>query len=153
MKRADIEKRLERLIELGGGKLTPASVVSDASDPASPLHSCFEWDDSVAAHKYRLEQARVLIRSVKCVSVIDHRRISAVAYVHDPTTPDKAGYVKTESLSERERAVAAINLEFERVASSLRRCKSIAAVLELESELESLLEGVSSISSKISGAA
>ncbi len=47
------------------GALTPALVVETASDPAHPLHSRFEWDDSVAAEKWRLEQASQLLRVVK----------------------------------------------------------------------------------------
>lgn len=44
------------------GTLTPALVVDLARDPDHPLHSRFEWDDSVAAEKWRLEQAGQLLR-------------------------------------------------------------------------------------------
>lgn len=47
------------------GELTPALVVETARDPEHPLHSRFEWDDSVAAEKWRLEQAGQLLRVVK----------------------------------------------------------------------------------------
>lgn len=47
------------------GELTPGAVVQVARDPKHPLHNRFEWDDSVAAEKYRLDQARQLIRVVK----------------------------------------------------------------------------------------
>ncbi len=47
------------------GALTPALVVDTARDPEHPLHSRFEWDDSVAAEKWRLEQASQLLRVVK----------------------------------------------------------------------------------------
>ncbi len=47
------------------GELTPALVVETARDPEHPLHSRFEWDDSVAAEKWRLEQASQLLRVVK----------------------------------------------------------------------------------------
>lgn len=47
------------------GRLTPAIVVDVARDPAHPLHSKFEWDDKIAGEKYRMEQARDLIRTVK----------------------------------------------------------------------------------------
>lgn len=51
------------------GKLTPAVVVAEASDPEHPLHEKFEWDDSVAAQKYRERQAAGLIRSARVVYV------------------------------------------------------------------------------------
>lgn len=47
------------------GTLTAALVVDTARDPGHPLHSRFEWDDSIAAEKWRLEQAGQLLRVVK----------------------------------------------------------------------------------------
>lgn len=47
------------------GKLTPALVVEEAAAEDHPLHNRFEWDDAVAGHKYRLTQAKQLIRVVK----------------------------------------------------------------------------------------
>lgn len=48
-------------------ELTPQVVVDEARDPAHPLHSRFEWDDTVAGEAYRRQQARELIRSAKIV--------------------------------------------------------------------------------------
>lgn len=42
---------------------TPANVLALAMDETTELHKCFEWDDSAAAQKYRLGQARDIIRS------------------------------------------------------------------------------------------
>lgn len=61
---AAVEQALADLYERDD-KLTAAAVVDAALDPSSPLHSCFEWDDSLAAHQYRLVQARRLIASVR----------------------------------------------------------------------------------------
>lgn len=47
------------------GQLTPHNVVEAASAEDHPLHDRFEWNDDVAAHKYRLSQARQLIRVVR----------------------------------------------------------------------------------------
>lgn len=47
------------------GRLTPVLVVDTARDPAHPLHARFEWNDTVAGEKYRLEQASQLLRVVK----------------------------------------------------------------------------------------
>lgn len=44
------------------GALTPRIVLEVARDPEHPLHNRFEWDDSIAGQKYRLAQARELIR-------------------------------------------------------------------------------------------
>ena len=54
---------LNSIKEANGG-LLPEMVVEAATDPASPLHAAFEWDDKKAAHFGRIEQAKYLIRSV-----------------------------------------------------------------------------------------
>lgn len=60
------------------GRLTPTLVVDTARDPSHPLHSRFEWDDSVAGEAWRRHQAHELIRSVK------------VTYAEaDDTSPEK----------------------------------------------------------------
>lgn len=51
--------------------LTPDVVLRNAAKPESPIHDCFEWDDSQAAERFRYIQAAMLIRSVK-VSVETH---------------------------------------------------------------------------------
>ncbi len=56
-------RELDRLTKVNGG-LTAENVVGSARARASPLHSFFEWKDSVAAQRYRLEQARHLMRCV-----------------------------------------------------------------------------------------
>lgn len=43
------------------GRLTPSAIVEDARSPKSPLHRCFQWDDSKAAEKWRLQQARLIV--------------------------------------------------------------------------------------------
>jgi len=49
------------------GDLTPSIVVAEARNPSHPLHDRFEWDDAAAGEKYREQQARELIRSVRVV--------------------------------------------------------------------------------------
>jgi hypothetical protein len=54
---------MAELKKLGkGGSLTADSVVSAARDKGSPLHDCFTWDNGKAAEKWRLHEARNLIR-------------------------------------------------------------------------------------------
>lgn len=53
-------------------KRLTAELVVEAATPADhPLHNRFEWDDSVAGHKYRLHQATELIRSIEVNFVVD----------------------------------------------------------------------------------
>lgn len=53
---------LKGLSKKHGGLLLPEVVVNAARPPSSPLHSYFTWDDSAAAEKHRLWEARQLLR-------------------------------------------------------------------------------------------
>lgn len=44
--------------------LTPENLVNEARSEDSPIHSAFEWNDSIAAEKYRCEQARLMIANI-----------------------------------------------------------------------------------------
>jgi hypothetical protein len=74
-----IEAELAR-IHQQHGKLTAEIVVEAARDKRSALHSCFTWDDTLAAEEWRKEQARRLIQSHVAVErVQDQRSRPAVA--------------------------------------------------------------------------
>lgn len=45
----------------------PAKVIEAARPESSPLHSYFCWDDTKAAHQFRLSQARDLLASIDVV--------------------------------------------------------------------------------------
>lgn len=76
--------------------LTPEIVVEEAAANRHPLHDQFEWDDRLAAHKHRLDQAARLIRYVKIRVVLPSgpynvRQWYAVSAAGVPSAP--AGYV------------------------------------------------------------
>jgi hypothetical protein len=60
-------EHLENLRIINNGQLTPRAVVDDARQEGSPLHPAFEWDDSVAAERFREEQARYMLRQITVV--------------------------------------------------------------------------------------
>ncbi len=49
------------------GKITPEFLVDESRDPDAPLHAAFTWDDEVAGPKWRLLEARNIIRAVHIV--------------------------------------------------------------------------------------
>lgn len=57
---------LQRIYERDG-VIEPETVVDESQTPSAPLHSCFEWDDEKAAHKYRITQAQNIIRAIVVV--------------------------------------------------------------------------------------
>lgn len=58
----EVVNRFKLIRAQNGGSITASLVLDDARDERSPLHKYFEWDDSKAAEKWRLEQARKLIQ-------------------------------------------------------------------------------------------
>ena len=58
--KADAQKVADEIGSIGE-EVTPAQIVDRARDNTTELHKCFEWDDSIAADKYRLYQARKVV--------------------------------------------------------------------------------------------
>lgn len=58
---------LQRIYERDG-VIEPETVVMESESPSAPLHSCFEWDNEKAAHKYRITQAQGIIRAIVSVN-------------------------------------------------------------------------------------
>lgn len=77
------------------GTLTPALVVDTARDPEHPLHSRFEWDDTVAAERWRLEQAGHLLRVTYRPMPGKPRELRAFVALRGEDTPT-SDYVPTE---------------------------------------------------------
>lgn len=82
----DVGQRLERVRRQSGGTLHVADVVADARDAASPTHPLFEWNDSVAASRYRKHQADELIRSIVVVACDASTGAAAPAFVRVAAT-------------------------------------------------------------------
>lgn len=118
------------------GRLTPTAVVDAARPDDAPLHSRFEWDDTVAAEKWRREQASELIRSYRITykettnGPVTVRGFQAVRGLESPHSSE---YVPTEEaladpftrqlvLRECERDVAALK-------SKYAHLKEFAAIL------------------------
>ena len=99
----EIRQELERLARLHGGVLTPEAVVKAARPKSSVLHSRFEWDDSDAAEKYRLWQARQLMRVVVQYEAVGTREPVEVRVMTSLSTDrsgDTRGYRVTTAVLE-----------------------------------------------------
>lgn len=81
------------------GSLTPALVVDVARNPEHPLHGRFEWDDSIAAEKYRLEQAGQLLRVTYAPQKGKPRDLRAFVAIKGEDSP-RSEYVPTEEVLE-----------------------------------------------------
>ena len=61
MFKGDPQRVAEEIYQIGE-TVTPEQVLDRGRDGDSELHKCFEWDDSAAAERYRLNQAREILR-------------------------------------------------------------------------------------------
>lgn len=114
------------------GKLTAEQVVSEATDPSSPLHGAFEWDDSMAAHRFRLDQARDLIRRVEARLTVEEGRTTKVRAI---VNIDGIGYVPTVDALEqpdlRDRLFAQMRRDVERFIARYERFEAAAGLVAL----------------------
>ena len=90
-----VRDELKRIASTRKGKITPQIVLANARNKKSVLHKYFDWDDTIAAKKYRLWQARQLI-SVS-VEVIPHtnKEMRSFFNVKDEST-GKSIYVTSD---------------------------------------------------------
>ena len=58
--KADAQKVADEIDALGE-EVTPEQLVEAAKDKKSELHKCFDWDNKVAAEKWRKHQARQIM--------------------------------------------------------------------------------------------
>jgi hypothetical protein len=85
--------------------LRPEDVIEFARDPKTALHSRFVWDNGQAAHKWRLHEARNLIRvSIKHVGRAIQTPIRAFVSLKSDRYQEGGGYRSTVTvLSDTER--------------------------------------------------
>ncbi len=128
-KRDDIEQELARIWN-ERERLTPADVVEEAASIDSPLHPFFEWDDSEAARKFRLDQARTLIRSVKvkftvtnAAGEVEDMKIRGWMAAHHaaPESGAPEGYMPESDVRQSPEIRAALLRQMQRDLQSLRR--------------------------------
>ena len=81
-------KELEK-IQKKKGKILPEYVVEEAENENSPLHDVFEWDDTVAASRFRIQQARDLIRNIQVEIVTKKVNCDIRAFVNVKTQDDE----------------------------------------------------------------
>lgn len=138
-----------RQLENEHGELTVETILKDAKKRSSPLHDYFQWDDAKAAHEWRKEQARRLIRGVRLVIHESETKVRQVGYVRDPNKDyHDGGYVSTVSLrGDKDRARDALIAELDRAEASLARAYDVADALGLSGEVEALRARVSGVRS------
>ena len=83
----------QRVVQLESeyGVCHPERLVEDARPSTSPLHDMFEWDNTRAAERYRVEQARGILQSIRVILEPDAKPVPA--FVHVRLLESGNGYV------------------------------------------------------------
>ena len=93
---ASVAAVLKQIADENDGILMPEHVVEAARPSHHPLHDRFEWDDTEAAHQYRIDQARRIIRVT--VTMLPAMKGQRVVRSYTSLTPDRekgGGYRET----------------------------------------------------------
>ena len=127
------KSELDRICADGGGVLYPPQVVKSAQSKKSPLHELFDWDDSEAAKKWRLEQARGLIRAYVVMIPYEDGAVTHRAYVS--MSNDRAGdggytpiQVVMDDTTKREMLLEQAKRELKSVQNKYGILKELASV-------------------------
>ncbi len=95
---ADADVIGEHIETLGkDGIVTPVDLVKDAKRQNSPIHGCFEWDDTVAAKAHRISQAAHLLRSIEVMIQREDETVFTVRAFHHVDTETQTGYTTIET--------------------------------------------------------
>lgn len=100
---------LDRLSRGGQRHLTAEDVLREAENARSPLHKFFDWDDRSAARKYRLDQARLILRSIVTYHVDNQGQVKRGHEWYSVREGKQVTYIKSDVVhatpSLRERVV------------------------------------------------
>jgi cell fate (sporulation/competence/biofilm development) regulator YlbF (YheA/YmcA/DUF963 family) len=126
-------KELER-VEQKHGKVTPELVLEESRSKKAPLHKIFEWNDSVAAEKYRLTQAGQIINNL--VVVLDeyeqHEPVRAFVNVNANAQKKTGEFINIVSAIQQEDTRAIV------VANALRELQEFKKKYKQLTELSSV---------------
>ena len=96
----EVGRTIEKLSEQTGGEVSPAMVVQEAKKKNSPLHNCFDWNNTKAAEKWRMHQARLLLGSI--VINFEYSEPETVRAFLNIQTPGKQTYYHINSIIDDE---------------------------------------------------
>ncbi len=75
-------EELERIYQ-ARGEMTAPTIVDESRPEIAPLHPCFEWDDPVAAEKWREHQARKIVNCIVVkTETMKHEAVQVRAFVN-----------------------------------------------------------------------
>lgn len=116
-------------LETFGDQVTAEEIVEDASRKASPLHDLFQWDNTKAAHLYRMQQARNILGHIEIRLTVEGGEIGESAFINFTATDvdvseeesPPTGYHSLAAVARDRRLYEAQKAKLKRELESLRQ--------------------------------
>lgn len=129
-----------RKLEKQYGEVTRETFLESARPADSPMHSLFEWNDTVAAEKYRLHQANVIIASIR-VTVTEEERppVTLRGFVQDRKV--SPGYLNIErALSEEDKRARVLEQAKKELSWFVEKYKAFSELADVISAITEYLQ-------------
>lgn len=116
------------------GEIDPHTVVDESRPEGAVLHGLFDWDDASAAEKYRVVQARFIIRNIVPADAEDDAdtRVRSYHSIGRNYLPTK---VIMSDADMRKRLLDAALRDLEEMKAKYRHLSELAAVFEAADEV------------------
>ena len=128
-------------IERTYGSITSSNMVDAARSPESELHPLFEWDDLIAGEKWRKQQAKVILSSLRIVVNESEEKPTTVrAFVNvSPPSRTETFYVQIE------KAVNDENNHQQLLLNAYRELNAFQAKYQVLNELKPLFDLINTL--------
>lgn len=110
------------------GSFSAEELVNVSEDENAPLHDMFEWNDTIAAKKYRIEQAKKIIRSI--VVVVDDKPVRYREFSSVSSKTYMSTMTALSSERTREILLGAAKTEMERFKAKYKTLTELAEVFD-----------------------
>lgn len=122
-------------LEEENGQVTKEDFLEVSRPEDAPTHTLFEWDDSVAAEKYRLDQSRKIITALRVVyETKNEEEIKVSAFIQTSADGNKTHYENIEDAlkddGKREIVLNRIRGELDAFITRNQHIEELADILE-----------------------
>lgn len=121
--KGDVQKCADEIMQICDDlqSATPQAILEKAKDSNTELHKCFTWDDTKAAEKWRLQEARILVCNIKIVDEKSEKEPVQTSIRFFYKTDNDSGYKPTQLILRREDEYKKL---LERCSNELRAIKN-----------------------------
>ena len=118
-------------------------ILEDAKSPRSPIHLLFEWEDTEAAHQWRLHQSRMIQNHLIAIELKGDNVVMSPAFFN-VTIENKQQYVSRQTVLESPKLQDQILEQCLRDAKSFQnKYKHLSQFFTFFDQLETFIENVS----------